>query len=283
MKAKHPVKIAIPVLLGVLLAGLGMVSLGGPRVEAGAPLELRNAIQNGGFEVNPTASVAAGWQAFDNGQAHFGWYMEEWEQAVHSGRRSQLMEIFQNTAPDRVIAIYQTVPVVPHTVYRLTIHAQMRSDAALSDRNKGDFGMDWGIDYSGRGDYYRVSQWVNMPLTEQYRRGPYGPADDSQHLFFETITGTVQTGNSRQITLFIRGVKKYPTGTEVNFNVDDVTLIGPYPAAEPAAVVEPSTDAVLPGAGDVLGAQVPLGLAGIAGLVLVALGMQAALALLRRG
>jgi hypothetical protein len=193
---------------------------------------LTNVIRNGDFEQNPTSSIATFWQPYHNGQAHFSWYDEMWAEAVHSGQHSQLMEIFlvENYAPDRVMAIYQTVDVVPNLVYNLTIHALMRTDAPIELRNKGQYAMDWGIDYSGQGKYHLVQQWVPMTMTEQLRIGSNTvSSDEPKRLFFQLITGTIYTANSNKITLFIRGVKVEPTGTEVNFNVDDVSLIGPYP------------------------------------------------------
>jgi hypothetical protein len=193
---------------------------------------LTNAIRNGDFEQNPTNSVATYWQPYHNGQAHFSWYDERWVEAVHSGEHSQLMEIFlvEGYVPDRVMAIHQTVNVIPNSVYSLTIFALMRSDAPIELRNKGQYSMAWGVDYSGRGQYELVQTWVPMTLTEQLRIGSNTvSSDEPGHLFFEHITGTIYTANSNRLTLFIRGVKHEPTGTEVNFNVDDVSLIGPYP------------------------------------------------------
>jgi hypothetical protein len=90
--------------------------------------------------------------------------------------------------------------------------------------------MDWGVDYTGQGKYHLVQTWVPMTVTEQLRIGSNTVSgDEPGHLFFELITGTIYTANSNKITLFIRGVKHEPTGTEVNFNVDDVSLLGPYP------------------------------------------------------
>jgi hypothetical protein len=203
-----------------------------PSLNGESAQALNNVITNGDFEQNPTSSVATYWQPYSNGQAHFGWYDEKWAEAVHSGEHSQLMEIFlvEGFVPDRVIAIHQTVNVIPNTVYNLTIHALMRTDAPIELRNKDQYGMDWGIDYSGRGKYELVQTWVPMTLTEQLRIGSNTVSNDEpKRLFFELITGTVYTLNSSSLTLFIRGVKREPTGTEVNFNVDDVSLIGPYP------------------------------------------------------
>ena len=267
---------------------------------------LTNVIKNGDFEDNPRSGIATYWEPYDNGGAHFGWYMEEWWQAVHSGERSQLMEIFQveSFKPDRVMAIYQTVEVIPNANYNLTIHALMRSDAPKEDRNQGEYTMDWGIDYSGEGKYYKVTQWVNMPVVEQLRLGGLGPQNDALPLFFERFTSTVHTGSSNKITLFIRAVKLQPTGTEVNYNVDDVSLIGPYPVAPPppqpgtangsteiipaAASAEtaaedstpPASDNNLPHAGTILPRNISGGVLAFGSLILIILGATAASSLL---
>lgn len=129
-----------------------------------------------------------------------------------------------------MIAISQTVEVIPNATYDLTIHALMRSDAPREERNQGAYEMHWGVDYRGEGSYANVEQWLPMPLTEQLRLGSNGPDLDNTPLFYQRITGTVPTTHTNKITLFIRGVQKYPTETEVNFNIDDVSLFGPSPA-----------------------------------------------------
>lgn len=202
---------------------------------------LTNVIKNGDFEKNPRSSIATYWEPYNNGQAQYGWYAEKWVEAVHSGKFSQLLEIaYVEGVPDRVIAIYQTVDVVPNASYTLTIHALMRSSAPDPLRNQDDYAMHWGVDYRGKGTYLNVKDWVTMPLSEQLRIGSNGPANDNRHLFYERITGTIFTTDTNRITLFIRGVKINPTGTEINFNVDDVSLIGPDPASR---VSQSQTDA----------------------------------------
>ncbi len=224
--------IAMLSLSTVAISGFTVLSPVVSALEVSAAQALNNVIKNGDFENNPTSSVAAYWQPYSNGQAHFGWYDEQWPEAVHTGQHSQLMEIFQveGPTPDRVIAIYQTVEVVPNTVYNLTFFAMLRTDAPIELRNKGQYSMDWGIDYSGQGKYHLVQQWQPITLTEQLRIGSNTVSvDEPGRLFFEQVSGTILTGSSRRLSLFIRGVKHEPTGTEVNFNIDDVTLLGPYP------------------------------------------------------
>lgn len=240
--------IAISSLSLFAISGFTSLTPAASGLEAAAAQALNNVIRNGDFEANPTSGVAAYWQPYHNGQAHFGWYDEMWAEAVHTGQHSQLLEIFQveGPVPDRVIGIYQTVDVIPNTLYNLTFFAMMRTDAPIELRNKDQYGMDWGIDYTGQGKYHLVQQWQPITLTEQLRIGSNTVSvDEPVRLFFEQITGTVLTGNSRKLTLFIRGVKREPTGTEVNFNIDDVTLLGPYPLP-PTPTPSPSGTPTIP-------------------------------------
>ncbi len=192
-----------------------------------------NVIRNGGFELpwpDPENGVAPEWQAFDNGRAHFGWYEETWPEAVYKGQRAQLMEIyeFDPGVQNRVMAIFQTVEVLPDTDYDLQFWAILRTDALKEARNQHEVEMSWGIDPRGQGNYENVAEWHFMPLTEQARRGSFNEfLDDQARLKYQMITGTVRSPvDSRQITLFIRGLKKFGTHLEVNMDIDEVSLVG---------------------------------------------------------
>ena len=254
-----------------------------------------NVIRNGGFEErNPTDNgIALNWERFSNGQAWASWYDETWVEAVRTGKHAQLMEIFQvePNVLDRVIAIHQTVNVVPNAAYSLTINAIMRSQAQAADRNKNEFEMHWGVDYAGEGNYENVEVWNRMLLTEQFRLGSTGEYPEDIPLFYETITGTIRTTNTNRITLFIRGLKKFPTGTEVNFDVDDVSLVGSAGAPQPLVPTtgEVSNPALsnqqasnLPASGAILPRNISGGALALAGLVLIALGASAAAGLFNR-
>ncbi|MBI1879682.1 MAG: hypothetical protein HYR94_15920 [Chloroflexi bacterium] len=257
---------------------------------------ITNVIKNCSFEVrdsNSNNGVAVNWAPFSNGQAWASWYDETWPEAVRTGEHAQLMEIFQvePNVLDRVIAIHQTVDVAPNTVYSLTINAIMRSQAPVQDRNKFEFEMHWGIDFSGQGNYEAVETWNLMPLTEQFRLGSTGEYPEDIPLFYETITGTVPTGSSNRITLFIRGLKKFSTGTEVNFDVDDVSLLKAASAPQPLVpqtgqVIDPAIPnqqtSNLPTSGAILPRNVSGGALAISGLVLIALGVSAAVSVTNR-
>jgi hypothetical protein len=254
-----------------------------------------NLIKNPSFEErdpNGNNGVALNWLPYSNGQAWFGWYDETWVEAVRTGKRAQLMEIFQVEANilDRVIAIHQTVDVTPNSAYSLTINAILRSQTQAQDRNKNEVEMHWGVDFSGQGNYDNVETWVLTPLTEQFRLGSTGEYPDDKPLFYQTITGTVQTGSSSRITLFIRGLKKFPTGSEVNFDVDDVSLIGVGAAPQPLVPTTGQTNPAvpnqatsnLPASGAILSRNVSGGALAISGLVLIALGVSAVVGFFNR-
>ncbi|MFN8459377.1 MAG: hypothetical protein U0401_32790 [Anaerolineae bacterium] len=288
LSPQHSKMVATLILSCLILAALALtgftVTTVDSRIESHLPPNQGpgDVIQNGGFEQRDTANsnngVALNWQPYSNGQAHFGWYDETWPEAIRTGKHAQLMEIFEVEANvlDRVIAIYQTANVAPNTTYNLTLHAIMRSQAPAQDRNKNEVEMHWGIDFSGQGNYDNVQTWHLMPLTEQFRLGSTGEYPEDKPLFYETITGTVQTGNSNRLSLFIRGLKKFSTGTEVNFDVDDVSLVGVAAAPPPVQTqLVPTTGAITPG-------TVSTSAVIIGSLVLIALGTAAVRSLLSR-
>lgn len=251
-------------------------------------------ITNGDFEKpwEDNDGVAPDWEGFSNGQAHIGWYEELWSEAVRTGERAQLMEIFEvePNILDRIVAIYQTVNVAPNATYELTINAILRSQVQPHDRNNNEFEMAWGIDYSGAGDYENVEEWFIIPLEEQFRQGSNGEYPDDIPLFYETIVEPVKTRDGSKITLFIRGLKKFPTGAEVNFDVDDVSLIGPPPGV--IVIITPEPDSpqsdtpapeaeTMPETGLTLSENVSPGALVLGSLVLVVLGATATANLLK--
>lgn len=254
-----------------------------------------NVIKNPSFEErdpNGNNGVALNWLPYSNGQAHSAWYDETWVEAVRTGKHAQLMEIFEVEANvlDRVIAIHQTVDVNPNSTYNLTLNAIMRTQTQEQDRNKNEVEMHWGIDFSGQGNYDNVQTWNLMPLTEQFRLGSTGEYPEDKPLFYQTITGTVQTGSNNRITLFIRGLKKFPTGSEVNFDVDDVSLVGagaaPQPLVPATGQVNPAVpnqqSSNLPTSGTILPRNVSGGALAVSGLVLIALGASAIMGVFKR-
>ncbi len=279
------------VLLALSISGFSIATRQEGQVYQRLPLnqELVDVIVNGDFELpweEDSEGVAPHWEPYANGQAWAGWYEEIWPEAVHTGERAQLMEIFEVEAnvQGRVIAIHQTVDVAPNSTYDLEFFAIMRTEAPPHDRNRDDFEMHWGVDYSGEGDYDNVEEWILIPLEEQFRLGSTGEYPDDVPLFYEQVTGTIETGESESITLFIRGLKKWSIPPEVNFDVDDVSLVGPSPDAEMIITAEETDDTegeeMMPTTGMILPENVSAGTVVLGGLVVVVLGVGAAAGLL---
>jgi len=289
--------LAVLILLVFTLSGFSIANLAphetvyvaGPNLGEESP-DAVNVIQNGSFEEwdedSDPPGVARHWGGYTNGRAVFGFYDELWQEAVGNGEHAQLMEIngVEPNILDRVIAVYQTVDVNPGSQYDLTLWAIMRTQAPKIDRNKNEVEMHWGVDYTGEGKYDNVTEWNIMPLTEQYRLGSSGVYPEDVPLFYEMVTGTIQTGDSDQITLFIRGLKKFPTGTEVNFDIDDVTLMGAAGAPAPTATptLEPGATPDMPTSGAITPGNTSVGTVLLGGLVLIVLGSTAAFSLFRK-
>jgi len=270
------------------ISGFTIIRMDGDSAGAFSPqaVEPVNVIVNGNFELpwEDNEGVAPGWQPYSNGQAHFGWYLEDWPEAVFDGTQAQLMEIFEvdPSVQSRVIAIHQTVDVVPDSAYNLEFFAVMRSQVQEADRNKNEFEMHWGIDYSGQGDYDNVTEWHYIPLKEQYRLGSTGVYPEDKALVYEVVTGTVETEDSASLTLFIRGMKKFATAAEVNFDVDEVTLVGPPPASDVPGTEEPApVDSSMPETGNIILGGSSRGPVVLGGVVLVVIGAGAAFSLLQ--
>jgi hypothetical protein len=269
----------------------GEIYLAAPNLGEETPEQV-DVIKNGDFEEweeeNIHHGVALNWDHYTNGKAFFGFYNETWPEAVLTGEHAQLMEINMVEANilDRVIAIYQTVDVQANNQYNLMLYAIMRSQAPAADRNKNEFEMHWGVDYTGEGNYDNVQSWHFMPLEEQFRLGSTGEFPEDIPLYYKMITGTIHTANTNKVTLFIRGLKKFPTGTEVNFDVDNVSLIGPppnapAPEATPTPTLDPEATPEMPTSGAPLPGNLSVGAVILGGLVLIVLGTTAAVNLLK--
>lgn len=282
----RPVVLALLLIMVLVISGFTMIGqdAGDHGLLAPEGAEPVNVIVNGDFEQpwEDDEGVAPGWEPYSNGQAHFGWYLEAWPEAVYGGDQAQLMEIFEVEAnvQSRVIAIHQTVDVAPDSTYNLEFFAIMRSQVQEADRNKDEFEMHWGVDYSGQGDYENVAEWYYIPLEEQYRLGSTGDYPEDKPLFYEVVTGTVETEDSASLTLFIRGIKKFATGAEVNFDVDDVSLVGPAP--DSVAPEEPApADSSMPETGLAMIKGVSTGALVLGSIVLVVIGAGAAIGLVQ--
>ena len=188
------------------------------------PISIRNVIMNGSFEQGfvEGVGVALGWERFQNGNTHAGWYDDTWEKVVYHGEHAQLLELKDAQEMDRYVGIYQRAHVFPNSKYGLTMYGLVRSDSGSAGASDYGFEMQYGIDYMGGTDWQSPDiEWITLPWEEQERTDPTR---------IDEYTTEIQT-KGPNLTLFIRGVKKWADAVEGNYDVDAVSLVGPLPAS----------------------------------------------------
>ncbi len=196
----------------------------------------QNLILNGGFEegFQGDFGVAYGWGGFSNGNAVVGWNGDSWDQVVVAGQNAQMIEIKDATELNRYAGIYQTVSVIPGEQYRLTINGLIRSTEG--DIRASDYGyrLQYAIDYDGGTTWELLDDeaWVELPWDEQPLNLPIGAAYRNDR-YQATITAK---GN--QLTLFIRGWKKWINNGSGIFDLDELSLVGPAPTSFQASPLQ---------------------------------------------
>lgn len=186
---------------------------------------ISNVSENGGFEdFVEGLGVAVGWDRFASHNVSAGWYDDTWTKVVFEGRHAQLLELIHALEPDRYAGIFQTIDVVPGTEYVLTIHGLVRSDEGSEEASNFGYFMQYGINYQGGIDWQSPDiEWVVFPWGEQPREDP-----TSQNVYqIKAFTATIRT-QANKLTLFIRGQKRWPGPGEGNYDIDGVSLIGPF-------------------------------------------------------
>jgi hypothetical protein len=225
------------------IATLGLPSAAAPAVRQAEVLT------NGSFEDGFEGGIGAGWHAFNNGDAEFGWDDEMWAVLVWDGDHAQHMEIWDAGVFDRYVGIYQTVFTVPRANYELTMHGVIRSNEGSVQASSYGYRLQWGVDHNGGSDWQAVDEWTDVAWDEQ-------PLDAESYTLGSYTTTLKAT--SASTTLFIRGWKRWPTrGSYVKFTVDDVSLRGASTGA---------TAGKMPDTGLGMGA---IFLAGLLGLLLI--------------
>jgi len=185
-----------------------------------------NVLRNGGFEEGfQTNQLAKFWNGFDNGEADFSFHIDDWPLVVIEGQFAQMMEIKNAVQPDRFLGIYQTARVIPGNVYTFTMRGLVRTNTGNIQETSFGYRMQVGFDLKGGQDWQAVQNWVELPWDEQLR------LQDSFR--FDTYTTTL-TANSEQLTVFIRAWKKWSDAGEGDYDVDDVSLVGPALVTPPA-------------------------------------------------
>ncbi len=202
------------------------------------PIPATNLITNGGFEDGfvEGVGVAVDWGNFASGDVFAGWYDDTWSKVVYEGKHAQLLELRAATQPNRYVGIYQTVSVVPNADYALTLHGLVRSDEGSVEASNYGYRMQYGIDYTGGTNWESTNiQWIELPWDEQPREDLTG--QNVYHI--DTYTATIKTETDK-LTLFIRGLKKWSDENEGNYDVDGVSLVGPYhPGVQPTTTPVP--------------------------------------------
>ena len=204
-----------------------------------------NLLVNSSFEEGfvEGQGVGVGWGRFQNGNVHAGWYDDSWEKVVCDGDHAQLMELTNAKENDRYVGIFQTVNAIPNSEYVLTLRGLVRSDSGSPDKSDYGFRMQYGIDYSGGVDWQSPDiEWIELLWDEQPREDP---TSENQYRY-ETHTATIKATND-QLTLFVRGWKKWADGVEGNYDLDCLSLVGsqapstqPPPSGDPTATPLPA-------------------------------------------
>lgn len=181
-----------------------------------------NVLLNGDFESGfDEFGIGNEWQGFDNVVGVYGWSDETWPGLVLDGQHAQMMRITFTSEPDQYLGIQQTVPVVKGEAYELTIHGLIRSAEGSVEDSRWGYRIEWGIDTKGRDSWEVVEEWYDTGWDDQ--------ALDADSYTFQERKATI-TPPEDTLTLFIRSWRKWGTqDREVDFVIDDLSLIGPIP------------------------------------------------------
>lgn len=224
--------IAVTIMIIVLLIYLPNPAFS----QEGAPPSVQNLIVNGGFEggFQPEYGIGYGWGGFSNGNAVVGWRFDSWAPVVANGKYAQSIEIKDALNSDRYAGIYQTISVIPGEQYKLSLKGIIRSDEG--DIKLSDYGyrLQYAVDYEGGTAWELVETdgWVELPWDEQPLAEP-----ETQSYQFKSYETTI-TAQGNELTLFIRGWKKWINDGIGLFNLDEVSFVGPAPEGFQAPVAQ---------------------------------------------
>ena len=224
-------------ILFSLVLIIGLLYIPSPVFSQQSP-ELQDLIVNGNFDEGfQDFGVGYGWGAFSNGQAVVGWSTDTWDKVVPTGQTSaQMIEIKDAQEINRYAGIYQTITVVPGAQYKLTLKGLIRStegDIAVSDYG---YRLQVGVDQNGGTAWELVpdKDWRELTWDEQALFDP-----DGGLYRFDTHESTI-TAQGKQLTLFIRGWKKWINNGSGIFDIQEVSLVGPAPAGAETPLVQPA-------------------------------------------
>jgi hypothetical protein len=205
-----------------------------------APGIVTDLLENGDFE-EFTDGVGTGWSAFRN-DAVIAVFSPEGPDGpyVDHGEYAQRITMAEATQPDRYAGVYQQVDVVPSEVYSLTLHGQIRTGYADVNLSSYGYRIQYAIDHTGGENWQAVpaETWVELPWDEQQLHSP-----DVEFLSYTTeISSTSDT-----ITLFVRVWNKWANPGEVQYTLDNFSLIG---ATQTGGSDDQMIDKPLPTTGD---------------------------------
>ena len=220
----------IKVMAGLLLVSALLLTMLPTSVfaqEGEGPSSIQDLLVNGDFEggFQDGFGVGYGWGAFSNGNAVVGWNFDDWDRVVTSGNYSQRMEIKEALDQDRYAGIYQTVSVVTGQQYKLSINGLVRSDEGEVSLSDYGYRLQYAVDYDGNTAWELVDStaWQEIPWDEQPLSLPEGEA-------YQTDTyDTTITATGDELTIFIRGWKKWINNGAGVFNLDEISFVGPAP------------------------------------------------------
>jgi hypothetical protein len=240
--------IGLRIVISLVLL-VGLLYLPSPVFSQQAPA-IGNVIINGDFDKGfQEFGVGYDWGGFSNGQAVVGWGVDTWEKVILEGQTNlQMIEIKDAQERNRYAGIYQTVSVIPGQQYKLTIKGIIRSEEG--DVKSSDYGyrLQYGVDYSGGTAWELVADkdWQELPWDEQSLDAPPDGA-----YRFDTFETTI-TAKNDQLTLFIRGWKKWVNNGSGIFNIQQVSLVGPilagFEEAEEVGISESAGEFTAPAA-----------------------------------
>ncbi len=222
-------------ILFSLVLIIGLLYIPAPVFSQQSP-ELRDLMVNGDFEQGiQDFGVGYHWGAFSNGQAVVDWSTDTWDKVTLAGQsNAQMIEIKDAQALNRYAGIYQTVNVVPGQQYKLTIKGLIRSTEGDIEVSDYGYRLQYGVDYNGGTAWELVAEqdWHELPWDEQVLFDPEGGL-----YRFETYEATL-TARNEQLTLFIRGWKKWINNGSGIFDIQAISLVGPAPEGLEASLVQ---------------------------------------------
>ncbi|MCB0180275.1 MAG: hypothetical protein KDI62_18745 [Anaerolineae bacterium] len=224
-------------IVGTIAVILLLIYLPAPAYsQQGEASRIQDLIVNGGFEggFQEEYGIGYGWGGFSNGNAVVGWSFDDWSPVVADGSYSQQIQIKDALDQNRYAGIYQTVSVVPGEQYKLSVTGLIRSEEGSITLSDYGYRLQYAIDYNGGASWELVAAdaWREFPWDEQ----PLSEASD-QNYQFKTFETTI-TAESDQLTIFIRGWKKWINNGTGIFNLDSISFVGPAPTGFQAPVAQ---------------------------------------------